>query len=166
MFYNFKSGRPAVHPSAYVHESAVLIGRVTLSKNASVWPLAVLRGDVSGIEVGEATNIQDLAVLHGRAGRPVILGKGVTVGHAAVLHGCRVGDNCLIGMKAVVMESVIGRNSIIAAGALLSPGTVVAPGSLVMGIPGRVARRLSAKEIRGIRGSGRDYLKLLEFYRQ
>ncbi|MEK9144497.1 MAG: gamma carbonic anhydrase family protein, partial [Elusimicrobiota bacterium] len=110
---------PRIHPSAFVHDSAEVIGKVLLERRSSVWPLCSLRGDVERIVIGERSNVQDLSVIHTRDGCPTLLGKRVTVGHRVVLHGARVGDGCLIGMGAVVMEAILGEYSLVAAGALV-----------------------------------------------
>ncbi len=157
---------PQVAPDAWVHSSASVIGRVRLDAFVSVWPGAVVRGDVDGIEVGEACNIQDLAVLHPNRAKPVILGRGVTVGHGAVIHGSRVGDHCLIGMGAIVIDSQIGEFSLIGAGAVVTPGSVIPPGSMVLGMPGKVVRPLKKEEKASLIRSKEDYIKLARQYRK
>ncbi len=165
MIENLVKWNPKIHKSAYIHDTAVVIGRVKIGRDVSIWPMAALRGDVDEISVGEGSNIQDLAVLHCNYDKPVILGKGVTVGHAAVLHGCRVGNHCLIGMKAVVLEAVIGKECIIAAGALVTSGSVIPARSMVMGVPGKVVRKLSDSEVEKLHESGREYIKLSALYK-
>jgi carbonic anhydrase/acetyltransferase-like protein (isoleucine patch superfamily) len=160
----FMEFEPQIAPGAWVHPSATVIGRVKLDDMVSVWPGAVIRGDVDAIEIGAASNIQDLAVLHPNHNRPVKLGIGVTVGHSAVIHGSVVGDHCLIGMGAIVMESEIGEFSLIGAGAVVTPGTVIAPGSLVVGMPGKVARLLSDGEKAALVRSKEDYVELAKHY--
>ena len=124
-----------------------------------------MRGDVDAIEIGSASNIQDLAVLHPNRDKPVILGKGVTVGHSAVIHGSRVGDYCLIGMGAIVIDSQIGEFSLIGAGAVVTPGSVIPPGSMVLGMPGKVVRQLKEGEKAALVRSKDDYLELARKYR-
>jgi carbonic anhydrase/acetyltransferase-like protein (isoleucine patch superfamily) len=160
----FMEFEPEIAPGAWVHGSAVIIGRVKLGPSVSVWPGAVIRGDVDAVEIGEESNIQDLAVLHPNLHKPVILGKGVTVGHSAVIHGSRVGNNCLIGMGAIVIDSEIGEFSLIGAGALVTPGSVIPPGSMVLGIPGKIARRLGENEKAALIKSKEDYLELAKRY--
>ncbi|MEI7481491.1 MAG: gamma carbonic anhydrase family protein [Elusimicrobiota bacterium] len=157
---------PQVAPDAWVHALASVIGQVRLDALVSVWPGAVVRGDVDVIEIGEACNIQDLAVLHPNRAKPVILGKGVTVGHGAVIHGSRVGDHCLIGMGAIVIDSQIGELSLIGAGAVVTPGSVIPPGSMVLGMPGKVVRSLNEKEKASLIKSKEDYLELARHYRR
>ncbi len=149
---------PKIHPRAFVHDSAELIGRVSLAPGASVWPGCALRGDIDWIRIGENSNIQDLTVIHTREGRPAVVGRGVTVGHRVILHGCRVGDRALIGMGAIVMEATIGARALIGAGALIPAGMTVPPGTLVLGSPGRVVRKLRPDELRMLAESERDYV--------
>jgi len=156
---------PQIAPDAWVHASASVIGQVRLDALVSVWPGAVVRGDVDVVEVGEACNIQDLAVLHPNRAKPVILGKGVTVGHGAVIHGSRVGDHCLIGMGAIVIDSQIGELSLVGAGAVVTPGSVIPPGSMVLGMPGKVVRSLNEKEKASLIKSKEDYIELARHYR-
>lgn len=165
MTEKFKGTVPELAPDAWVHSSAVVIGRVKLDPLVSVWPGAVLRGDVEPIEVGEASNIQDLAILHPDRDKPVILGKGVTVGHGAVIHGSRIGEHCLIGMGAIVMNSEIGEFSLIGAGALVPPGSVIPAGSMVLGMPGKVVRCLSGEEKAALVKSKETYVELAGQYR-
>jgi carbonic anhydrase/acetyltransferase-like protein (isoleucine patch superfamily) len=125
----------------YIHRSAIIIGNVTLGRDASVWPLAVLRGDTDAIVIGDETNVQDGVIVHVDPGKPVHVGHRVTIGHRAVIHGCTIEDDCLIGIGAIVLNgAVIGRGSMIGAGALVPEGMIVPPGSLVLGVPGKVVR--------------------------
>src|ERR1700758_3593244 len=101
MLRSFEGSKPKLHPTAFVHDSAELIGRVSLAEGSSVWPGCVLRGDIDTIPIGAGSNVQDLTVIHTRDGHPTVVGKGVTVGHRAILHGARVGNRCLIGMGAI-----------------------------------------------------------------
>ena len=137
---------PSVPASCYVHKTAVIIGDVHLEENVSVWPCAVIRGDIAAVYIGANSNIQENACIHVNYGVPAQIGKGVSVGHGAVVHGSKIGDNCLIGMNAVVMESEIGPNCIIGAGAVVPAGQNIPAGSLVMGVPARVVRRLEEDE--------------------
>jgi carbonic anhydrase/acetyltransferase-like protein (isoleucine patch superfamily) len=144
--YSLGDARPDL-PGAgeyWIAPNAVLIGRVTLKRNASVWFGAVLRGDNEPIVVGEDSNVQDGAVLHTDAGTPLVIGTGVTVGHQAMLHGCTIGDGSLIGIGAVVLNGArIGRNCLIGAKALIPEGKEIPDHSLVVGAPGRVLRQIS-----------------------
>ena len=144
-----------------------MIGAVTLGPKASVWPGAVLRGDIDRIEIGEGSNIQDGAVVHLADDKPCLVGSYTTVGHLAMLHACRVGDECLIGMHATILDgAVIGDRSLVAAGALVTPGTVVPPGSMVMGSPAKVVRALTAEEQSRLRGWAEKYLVVSAAHRR
>ena len=133
-----------IDSTAYIHESAVVLGQVTLAKNTSIWPTAVIRADTDQITIDEDTNIQDGAILHTDAGIPCTIGKRVTIGHRAVIHGAEVQDDCLIGIGAIVLNNaVIGKGSIVGAGAVVTEGTIIPPGSLVLGAPAKVVKQLS-----------------------
>ncbi|MDE3135717.1 MAG: gamma carbonic anhydrase family protein [Acidobacteriota bacterium] len=151
---------PQIAASAYVDPAATIIGDVILDEDASVWPGAVLRGDVHSIRLGKRTNIQDNSVLHGMKDLyPVVLGDDITVGHGVLLHGCTIESRCLIGMGAIILNNArIGTGSIIAAGTLIPEGTVIPPGSLVMGSPGKVRRALSPDELTGIDAYWKRYV--------
>ncbi|MFH1723151.1 MAG: gamma carbonic anhydrase family protein [Elusimicrobiota bacterium] len=157
---------PRVHPGAFVHDSAEVIGKVELKDRASVYPLCVLRGDVERIVVGERTNIQDLAVVHTRRGCPTIIGKDVTLGHGVIVHGARIGDGALVGMGAILMEAVVGARSLVAAGALVPSGARIPPRSVVVGAPAKVVRRLTERELRRMGSGVRSYLRKTELHRR
>ena len=156
----YRSVHPRVAPTAFIDQSAQVIGDVVIGDDSSVWMNAVVRGDVNTIRVGRRTNIQDGCVVHVMSGtHPTTLGDDVTVGHAAVLHGCTVADRCLVSMGAIVLNGArIGADSIVAAGALLVEGAVVPPRSLVMGSPGRVRRSLTDDEVDSIRRYADHYV--------
>lgn len=150
---------PSVHPSAFLHPRAVVEGAVTVGAKSSIWPCAVLRGDIEPIEVGEGTNIQDGAVIHVADGLPARIGDRVTVGHLAMIHACEVGDECLVGMHAILLDGCkVGARSIIGAGALVTKGMVIPRGSLVLGSPAKVVRSLSAEEQAGLPGWAEKYV--------
>jgi carbonic anhydrase/acetyltransferase-like protein (isoleucine patch superfamily) len=152
---------PRIDPTAYVDARAVIIGDVRLAARSSVWPLAVLRGDINYIEIGEGSNVQDGCVVHLADDLPVRVGKLVTVGHRAILHACTVEDECLIGMGATILDgAVIGRGSIVGAHALVTKDATIPPGSLVMGMPAKVVRTLRPDEIAGIRAWADHYIAL------
>src|SRR5437868_5340964 len=144
MIRSYQGKSPLVPASAYVDESAQLIGDVTLGENASVWMCAVLRGDVHAIRIGANSNVQDCSVLHGMRGRyPVVIGEWVTIGHSVTLHGCTIGDRCLIGMGAIILNNAqVGEGSIVAAGTVIPENTVVEPRSLWMGVPGTFKKKI------------------------
>ena len=157
---------PTVDASAWVADTARVVGQVELGERVSVWYSAVLRGDGDAVRVGARTNLQDGCVLHADPGFPLTVGAGDSVGHAAVLHGCTVEDDVLVGMGAIVMNGArIGSGSMIGAGALVSPGTVVPPGSLVIGTPGKVRRETTDEERELIALNSAVYLGLLEQHR-
>ncbi|MCL4266600.1 MAG: gamma carbonic anhydrase family protein [Anaerolineae bacterium] len=138
---------PTIATSAWVADTAVVRGHVTLAENVSVWFGAVLRGDEEPITVGENSNIQDGAVLHVSAGFPCVVGRNVTIGHRAIVHGCTVEDGALVGMGAIVLDGAhIGAGAMVAAGAVVSPGMQVPPGKLVLGVPARIFGPLSASQ--------------------
>ncbi len=157
---------PRIHRTAYIDPSASVIGRAYIRKDASVWPGAVLRGDIEPITLGEGCNVQDGAILHTSWRLPVRLGTGVTVGHAAIVHGARVGDFSLIGMGAVLLDGcVIGRECIVGAGALVPEGERVPPRSLVVGLPAKVIRRLTGREIAFLHRRAHEYVLLAKRHR-
>jgi carbonic anhydrase/acetyltransferase-like protein (isoleucine patch superfamily) len=159
MLRRFKEAEPLIHPAAYVHDSAEIIGRVTIKKNANIWPLVVMRGDIERITIGEDANVQDGTMVHTDYGKPVVLGRGVTVGHAAIIHGAHVGDFSLIGMGAILLDgSVIGKECLVGAGALVPQGVHIPPRSLVLGLPGRVVRKLTPQEVRKLHSNAKDYV--------
>lgn len=159
--------KPVVPPaSTMIFPGAVVVGDVKLGEDCSVWYNAVIRADEDAIIIGDGTNIQDNAVLHVTTGLPLTLGRGVTVGHGAILHSCTVGDDSLIGMGATVLDgAVIGKGCLIAAGAVITPRSVIPDGSMVMGAPGKVKRELTAQEIADIRRNAQVYVALKEDYR-
>jgi phenylacetic acid degradation protein len=140
---------PVVHPSAYVHSSAVLIGDVIIGPRCYVGPLASIRGDFGRLILEEGANLQDTCVMHGFPGCDTVVEVDGHIGHGAVLHGCRIGRNALVGMNAVVMDNaVIGSESIVAAMSFVKAGMIVPPRSMVMGAPARVTRAVSEQEIK------------------
>ncbi|MDW7747174.1 gamma carbonic anhydrase family protein [Halomonas sp.] len=158
--YQYGEDRPAIGDDVYVAETADVIGRVTLKRNASIWYQAVLRGDTDHLEVGEGSNIQDGAVLHADPGYPLTVGTGVTVGHQAMLHGCTIGDGSLVGIQAVILNgAVIGRNCLVAAGAVVKEGASFPDNSLIVGAPARVVRELSEEAIEGLRKNAEGYVE-------
>jgi len=156
---------PEIHASAYVHESAVLIGAVRLGPRASVWPGAVLRADNEPIDIGEETNIQDGCVLHTDPGLPMVIGKAVSVGHQTMLHGCTIGDGSLIGIQSVILNaSVIGRNCLIGACALVTERKQIADGSMVIGAPAKVLRSLTPEEIERLQHNAQSYVRRAQLF--
>jgi carbonic anhydrase/acetyltransferase-like protein (isoleucine patch superfamily) len=157
--YQLEDTTPEVHPTAWVADSAEVIGRVTLAENASVWYGAVLRGDNDHITIGPDSNVQDGSVLHTDHGKPLVLGRGVTIGHQVVLHGCAVGDYSLVGIQSVILNGArIGRNSIVGAGSLVTEGKEFPDGVLIVGSPAKVVRELTPEQIAGLQRSATHYV--------
>jgi len=151
--------KPQIDDSAYVASGAVVIGAVTLAPKSSVWHNTVLRGDINTIEIGEGSNVQDGTIVHLANDYGVKVGKYVTIGHAAMIHACTIGDECLIGMQATVLDgAVIGEQSIVGAGALVTKGTQIPAGSLVLGAPAKVVRPLSPQERATLKGMAEKYV--------
>jgi carbonic anhydrase/acetyltransferase-like protein (isoleucine patch superfamily) len=158
---------PLVPASAYVHPGATVVGQVSLGEHSSVWPGAVLRGDINAISLGDYSNVQDDSVLHVGDHHAVEVGREVVIGHAARVHGCRIGDGCLVGIGAVVLNgAVVGEGSILAAGTLVPENSALEPGHLYMGVPARQKRALSGEERVGIRRMARKYAFIAEAHRR
>ena len=165
MILSLNAVTPEVADGVYISENAAVIGRVKIMHGASVWFGASIRGDVDEIIIGENSNVQDNASLHTSEGMPLILGRGVTVGHNAVLHSCEIGDDSLIGMGAIVLDGAkIGRGCIIGAGALVTGGKVIPDGSLVLGSPAKVVRELTDAEINSNIKNAEEYIHLSSLY--
>lgn len=165
MNYRLGDLRVDTHPSSWTAPGAILIGKVRLQAQASVWFGAVLRGDNELIDIGEDSNVQDGAVLHTDPGSPLTLGRGVTIGHKAMLHGCHVGDYSLIGINAVILNGArIGKHCIIGANALIPEGREIPDGSLVVGSPGKVVRTLSDAQKRLLEASAAHYVANAQRY--
>jgi carbonic anhydrase/acetyltransferase-like protein (isoleucine patch superfamily) len=149
---------PRIHPAAFIHESAVVIGDVIIGARASVWPFSTLRGDNEPITVGADSNVQESCTLHTDPGFPLLIGERVTVGHHVMLHGCTIGDESLIGIQAVVLNgAVIGRQCLVGAASLVTEGKSFADGSLILGSPGRLTRALQVHEIERSRAIAQSY---------
>ncbi|HKT07904.1 MAG TPA: gamma carbonic anhydrase family protein [Gemmatimonadaceae bacterium] len=157
---------PSIHPTAYIHPQAVILGDVSLGAHVSVWPTAVLRGDSDRIVVGDESNVQDGSVLHADHGLPAIVGKRVAIGHRAIVHGAVIEDGCLIGMGCVVLNGArVGAGSIIGAGAVVTEGMQIPPGSLVLGVPARVVKPVTPEMTARIAATVDAYLELKEQHR-
>jgi len=158
---------PQIDPTAYVHETAEVSGNVILGPRVSIWPYVVLRGDVERIEIGAESNVQDSSVFHTSHGLPVVLGKGVTVGHGAIVHGCRIGDWSLVGMGAILLDGcIIGSECFIGAGALVKEGAQIPNGQLALGLPAKVVRPLNSEEIKTIHQRAEAYIRYAETYKR
>jgi carbonic anhydrase/acetyltransferase-like protein (isoleucine patch superfamily) len=161
MLRAYRGTSPVVHPSAYVDESAQIVGDVVIGAESSVWMLAVIRGDVNAIRIGARTNVQDGTIVHvQRETHPTTIGDDVTIGHGAIVHGCTIANRCLIGMGAILLNGVtVGEDSIVAAGSLLPEGSSVPPRSLVMGSPAKVKRSLSEPEVALVLSYAQNYVR-------
>ncbi|MHA7289204.1 gamma carbonic anhydrase family protein [Arthrobacter sp. MDT3-24] len=165
--YDFAGNTPAVHKSAFIAPTASIIGKATLAEDSSAFYGVSVRADTAAISVGAGSNLQDNVVLHADPGFPCTVGAGVSVGHAAVVHGCTVEDDCLIGMGATVLNgAVIGTGSLVAAGAVVLEGTVVPPRSLVAGVPAKVRRELTDEEFDGVKQNAARYVDLARAHRE
>lgn len=169
----FEDKIPTISTTAYIDESAVVIGDVSVGSHSSLWPMVVARGDVNSIIIGERTNIQDGSILHVThatettgAGFALTIGNCVTVGHRALLHGCSVGDYCLVGMAATIMDgAVVPARTVVAAGALVPPGKTLEEGCLWIGSPARRARELNESELAMLAYSAEHYVRLKSRHR-
>lgn len=159
MIYSLDAISPEIHKSAWVADTAVVLGKVVLEKESSIWFGAVLRGDNDQIRVGRGSNVQENCVLHTDPGYPLRIGNNCTIGHKAMLHGCIIGEGSLIGMGATVLNGAkIGKGCLIGAGALITEGKVIPDGSLVMGAPGKIVRELDEAARERLLGSARTYI--------
>ena len=162
-------GRPSIDPDAWVAPGAVLVGRMTIRRGASVWYNCVLRSDLEGAEivVGEDTNLQDGAIVHVDEGLSCLIGARVTVGHGAILHAATIGDDCLIGMGAVVLSgSRVGAGSVVAAGAVVAEDAEIPPGVIVAGIPAKVRREMTGDDRAKLEHGWKTYAELRDLHRR
>ncbi len=160
-------GSPSIDEDAFLAPTAVVVGAVTMGPRSSIWYGAVARADAEVIEIGEGSNVQDGCTLHSDPGFPLVVGRGVTVGHRVVLHGARVDDDVLVGMGSVVMNGAhIGSGSIVAAGAVVTQGKQFPPGSVIAGVPARAVRQATDDDLRHIRGNAASYTDRLEAARR
>ncbi len=164
--YSLDGVGPQLAASAWVADSAQVMGAVELAEDVGVWFGAVIRGDTEHIRIGRGSNIQDGSVLHADIGKPLTVGEGVTVGHQVMLHGCTIGDGSLVGIGAVVLNGArIGKHCLVGARALVTEGKEFPDGSLILGSPARVVRPLTPDEIEGLRRSARSYVKNADRFR-
>lgn len=158
---------PQIDPSAYIAAEATVIGAATLAAGTSLWPGVVIRADNAPIHIGEGSNIQENSVLHVDEGCPLTIGKNVTVGHQAMLHGCTIEDGALIGIQAIVLNrAVIGRHCLVGAGAVVTEGKVFPERSLILGAPARVVRTLSDEDVASLEHSAQHYRDRAALYRK
>jgi len=168
MIRPYRGVLPRIAGSAYIDESAQVIGDVVIGERSSIWPNATVRGDVHHIRIGDDTSVQDNAVLHVEAQvHPLLIGNRVTAGHGAVLHGCTIEDDCVIGIGAIVLNGAkIGKGAIIAAGSVVTEGMIVPPGSMVMGLPAKIRRDLTPEERERFRLNSARYVQVAQVYRE
>jgi carbonic anhydrase/acetyltransferase-like protein (isoleucine patch superfamily) len=165
--YQLGERAPDIDPSAYITDSANVIGNVRIEANANIWFGVTIRGDNELIMVGENSNVQEASVLHTDPGFPLTIGKNVTVGHQAMLHGCTIGEGSLIGIQAVILNGAkIGKNCLVGAGALVTEGKEFPDNSLIIGTPAKVARTLSEEDIARLSGISSNYVTRGQFYKQ
>jgi carbonic anhydrase/acetyltransferase-like protein (isoleucine patch superfamily) len=165
MLYPYENYEPQVHESVFVAPTAVIIGRTKIAEGASIWFNCVVRGDINAIEIGKNTNIQDGCLLHVTNRNALIVAERVTVGHGAILHGCKIGSDCLISMGAVVLDGAnVGSGSIVAAGAVVPPGMEIPANSLVMGVPGKIVRNVTEDDRSKIERGWQNYLRYSGIY--
>ena len=158
--YQLDAHCPEVADSAWVADNAQVMGAIKVAADASVWFGVTVRGDTETITIGEGSNIQDGSVMHADHGKPLLVGKHVTVGHMVMLHGCTIGDESLIGIGAVVLNGAkIGKNCLVGAGSLVTEGKEFPDGSMIMGSPAKVVRALSPEQIQGLRLSAQHYIE-------
>ena len=167
MIIRFEGKSPKIEKTVYIAENATLIGDIRLGEYVSIWPGAVLRADISYIEIGNYSNIQDNSIIHLDFDKPTIVGEYVTVGHGVILHGCKVEDGVLVGMGAIILNGAeIGKESIIAAGTVIPPGKIIPPRSLVIGVPGKVVREVTEEEVEHTYKNSRMYAELAGRYKE
>ncbi len=158
---------PKTKEGVFIAKTATIIGNVFLEEDVSIWYGAVLRGDVGNIFIEKGTNVQDNSVIHILTGGEVRIGSYTTIGHNVIVHNARIGDNCLIGNGAIILDNVeIGSNSLVAAGSVLPPNKKYPSGVLIMGVPARVIRELTSKEIETIKENALEYIKLKEEHKK
>ena len=167
MIRNFEDKQPRIDPTAFIAETAVVIGDVEIGERSSIWYGTVVRGDVHYIRIGNRTNIQDQSIIHVSGGTdPTVLEDEITVGHRVTLHGCYVETGCLIGIGSILLDGVrVGRNSLVAAGSLVTPRPQIPPGSLVMGSPAKVKRPLTEAELTDLPKFWQNYTSIIDRYK-
>jgi carbonic anhydrase/acetyltransferase-like protein (isoleucine patch superfamily) len=167
MIMNFKGKRPKISETAFIADSANIIGNVEIGDFSSVWFSAVIRGDRNKIKIGDRTSIQDNVVIHADPENEVEIGDGVSIGHGAVLHGCRIESNVLIGMNSTILNGAeIGKNSIVGANSLIPEGKKFPENSLIIGVPGNIKRETEESEIKAIAENAAEYVEFVREYRE
>lgn len=160
MIIDFEGLSPKIHPTAFIAPGAMIIGDVTIGEDSGVWFNCVLRADIDRIEIGARSNIQDGTVIHLDTGIPTIVGDDVTIGHAAIIHACTIGDGALIGMGAIILSgATIGEEAIVAAGTLVREGQDIPPRAVAMGVPAQVRRETTEEDLKRMRENAAGYAK-------
>ena len=167
MILKFDNKKPIIHKSCYISQNTSIIGDVKIGKDTSIWFGTTIRGDMNYIEIGQRTNIQDNSIVHVTTDiAPTIIGDGVTIGHGAIIHGCKIKDNCLIGMGSIIMdEAIINEGSMIAAGAIITPKTIVPKNTLMVGIPAKPIREITKNEYNEILDRSQHYIDFSKKYK-
>ena len=156
-----------IHPSVYIAKTATIVGDVSIGAESSIWFGAIIRADVARVTIGQRSNVQDGAIIHGAHNQEVVIGNNVTMGHGAIVHAAKVGNNVMVATRATVLDGAqIGENSIIGAGAIVTPGTIVPPNSLVLGVPGKVVRQIDRDHVDRIRLTALRYVEFARAYRE
>jgi len=164
--YQLDAAAPDIDSSAYIADSANIIGNVNIGANASIWFDVTIRGDNENITIGENSNVQEGCILHTDPGYPLIIGKNVTVGHQAMLHGCTLGEGALVGIQAVILNGAkIGKNCLVGAGALVTEGKEFPDNSLIIGSPAKAVRTVSDQDLAGMHGNASAYAKRGQFFK-
>lgn len=167
MIMDFEGINPKINKNTYISESVDIIGNVEIDENANIWFGTRLRGDMNKIVIGANTNIQENSVVHVDVNSPCIIGKDVTIGHGAIIHGCTISDNVLVGMGSIILNNAkIGKNTIIGAGSLVTQGKSFKDGVLILGNPAKIVRELTDDEIKSIKSSADNYVSLSKRYKK
>lgn len=167
MIMDFEGINPKINKNTYISESVDIIGNVEIDENANIWFGTRLRGDINKIVIGANTNIQENSVVHVDVNSPCIIGKDVTIGHGAIIHGCTISDNVLVGMGSIILNNAqIGKNTIIGAGSLVTQGKSFKDGVLILGNPAKIVRELTDDEIKSIKSSADNYVNLSKRYKK
>ncbi len=166
MISQFQNKSPVIPNSCYISQTVDIIGDVTLGEDVNIWFGTVIRGDMNYIKIGQRTNIQDNSTIHVTTQTaPTIIGENVTIGHNAIIHGCKINDNCLIGMGSIIMDNAqIGEGSIIGAGSVITENTIIPPMSLCLGIPGKIIRKVTKNEFNEILARAEYYVQFSKKY--
>lgn len=167
MIMDFEGSNPIINKNAYISESVDIVGKVKIKENVNIWFGAKIRGDINEIIIGENTNVQENSVIHVDSDYSCIIGKNVTIGHGAIIHGCNISDNVLVGMGSIILNNVkISKNTIIGAGSLITQGKEFPEGVLILGNPAKVIRKLTKYEIESIKKSADNYVDLSKKYKK